>query len=334
MPSAIHEVLVELLRASPVKALAILRELGGVDTMAGVDVSRGRVVDGSVQPQLRTARASDLVLAYPRFDGGVRSLIVEVQQRVRRSKLWAWSLYWAAERERTRGGEVWLIVVTTRSNVARWARAELPAHIPAAGRWLVIGPGTIPRLGALRRATREPEAVVIAGMIYAGHEGDVAIAPRLARACSTLREPQGMIVDDLLRSRLSRAALRAFTEELMKIPAGYVWQSDFTKKHQAKGRTEGRVEGREEGRQEGRVKAQQEMLLAVLKRRRISVDEVSRARIRACADGKQLEAWLLCAIEAKSIKDVFAPGGEGARRRPVRGARGASAKRRTKPAKR
>jgi hypothetical protein len=283
-----------------------------------------------------------LVLAYPRFDGGVRSLIVEVQQRVRRSKLWAWSLYWAAERERTRGGEVWLVVVTTHSEVARWARAELPAHIPAAGRWIVIGPGTIPRR-VLHRATREPEAVVIAGMIHAGHEGDVALAPRLARACSTLREPQGMIVDDILRSRLSRAALRAFTEELMKIPAGYVWQSDFAKKHRAEGRTEGRtegrVEGREEGRQEGRVKAQQEMLLAVLKRRRISVDEVSRARIHACAESKQLEAWVLRAIEAASIKDVFAPRGEGARRhaarrvgpRPTRGSR---AKRRTNTAKR
>ena len=102
--------------------------------------------------------------------------------------------------------------------------------------------------------------------------GNEAHAEVLGRAAllATLRlsDERQVLYSDLVFAALSEAA-RAALEDLM---AGgtYEFQSDFAKKHQAKGRAEA--------------------LLAVLEARGLRASDEARARILACADATQLDA--------------------------------------------
>ncbi len=65
----------------------------------------------------------------------------------------------------------------------------------------------------------------------------------------------------------------------------YEFQSDFAKKHQAKGRAEA--------------------LLAVLEARGLRASEEARARILACADATQLDAWIRKAVSIAAVEELF-----------------------------
>jgi Uma2 family endonuclease len=69
----------------------------------------------------------------------------------------------------------------------------------------------------------------------------------------------------------------------------------------AEGRKEGVAEGRKEGVAVGRAAA----VLAVLEARGVAVPEAERARILACRDLPQIDAWLRRAASANAITDVF-----------------------------
>jgi hypothetical protein len=86
---------------------------------------------------------------------------------------------------------------------------------------------------------------------------------------------------------LSEAAGAAL-EDLM---AGgtYEFESDFAKKYQAKGRAEGRAEA----------------LLAVLEARGLRASDEARARILACTDVAQLDAWIRKAVSVTSADEFF-----------------------------
>jgi len=154
MPSAVHEVVIAFLGDAPDHVLAVLRRLGVLDAVDGMEVSRARRVDGSVQPQLRTARSSDLVIEVPHADGRVRSVIVEMQQEVKPLKRGAWALYWAAAFERTACGDVWMVVITTEPTVARWAGRALFNVIPPRGDSSCWGPGRFLASRTRRRPAR------------------------------------------------------------------------------------------------------------------------------------------------------------------------------------
>ena len=121
--------------------------------------------------------------------------------------------------------------------------------------------------------------------------GNEAHAEVLGRAAllATLRlsDERQVLYSDLVFAALSEAA-RAALEDLM---AGgtYEFQSDFAKKHQAKGRAEGRAEA----------------LLAVLEARGLRASDEARARILACADATQLDAWLRKAVSIASVDELF-----------------------------
>lgn len=62
---------------------------------------------------------------------------------------------------------------------------------------------------------------------------------------------------------------------------------------------------RDEGKAEGKAEAKAEALLRVLRRRGFEVDDATRARIDACRDADQLDAWLDQAVTAQRLDDVF-----------------------------
>lgn len=69
----------------------------------------------------------------------------------------------------------------------------------------------------------------------------------------------------------------------------YEFQSDFAKKHQAKGRDEGL----------------QRVLIALLEARGISLTPEDRERIAACADSAQLDAWIRRAVAISTASELF-----------------------------
>jgi len=77
----------------------------------------------------------------------------------------------------------------------------------------------------------------------------------------------------------------------------YEFQSDFAKKHQAKGRAEGEAKGEAKGRAEA--------LFAVLQARGFRVSDEVRARVLACIDVAQLDAWVRKAVTVNSADELF-----------------------------
>jgi hypothetical protein len=57
---------------------------------------------------------------------------------------------------------------------------------------------------------------------------------------------------------------------------------------------------------EGRIEAQHKMLLSILATRKIAVPEAISARVMACTDTDLLERWILRAVDAKRLDEIFA----------------------------
>ncbi len=77
----------------------------------------------------------------------------------------------------------------------------------------------------------------------------------------------------------------------------YEFQSDFAKKHQAKGRAEGEAKGEAKGRAEA--------ILDVFEVRSLRVSDEARARILACTDAAQLATWVRKAVSVSSVDELF-----------------------------
>lgn len=157
--------------------------------------------------------ACDLAFEFPLRDpepGGPRGVgfIIEIQEQIDRRKELSWPQSWAYMRARpgVHGGPVWLLVITFDTETERWVRATLHCVIPAAGRGLVLGPSTMPRITDPHMAERDPEIALVSALIHAG-EGDAAFVPAIAVALPRLPEGHRMRLYTALLTRLSRPAL-------------------------------------------------------------------------------------------------------------------------------
>jgi hypothetical protein len=70
----------------------------------------------------------------------------------------------------------------------------------------------------------------------------------------------------------------------------YEYQSDFTRRLEARGEARGRAV----------------MVLRILARRSVAVSDEARQRIMSCADLELLETWGDRAVTADTVEDVFA----------------------------
>jgi hypothetical protein len=181
--------------------------------------------------------------------------------------------------------------VTPTEDVARWCRQPIDVGPGSSLSPLVIGPASVPVVDDVAAAERDPELAVLSVIAH----GDEAHAEVLGRAAllATLRlsDERQVLYSDLVFAALSEAA-RAALEDLM---AGgtYEFQSEFAKKHQAKGRAEGEAKGLAEA------------LFAVLQARGLRVSDEVRARVFACTDVAQLDAWVRKAVTVTSVDELF-----------------------------
>jgi len=305
VPSAIHEAVIELVRAVPERILDLLHDATGFEAHTGLDPSAARIVDPTISQLVAPARACDLAIEIPfarvhRTGPAGCGVILEVQLRTDRRKELSWPVYWAVMRagSSVRGGAVVIVVITTRRATERWAIHTLAALLPL-GSWVVIGPSTMARIVDSATAKRDPEAAVLSAMIHAGRT-DIDLVPAIVKACSTLR---GMLVHDVI------------TLEAQMQKTRYVWKSEFALRHQATGEARGLRKGLRKGRQEGRDEGARKILLAIVDRRQLVLSRAQRALVNDCRDFARLERWSVRAVTAVTTADIFASASP-KRRRP------------------
>jgi len=294
MPSLQHESLLLLFRNRPELAPELLRDALHVALPVYSEV---RLESAELTDLNPAEYRADLVVLL--VDGKpVLGIVVEVQLSPDPGKRFTWPVYVAGLRARLKCPAC-VLVVTPTEDVARWCRKPIDVGPGSAFSPLVIGPTSVPVIDDVAAAERDPELAVLSVIAH----GDQAHAEVLGRAAllATLRlsDERQVLYSDLVFAALSEAA-RAALEDLM---AGgtYEFQSEFAKKHQAKGRAEGVAEGRAEGVAEGRAEA----LLAVLQARGLRVSDEVRARVFACTDVAQLDAWVRKAVTVTSVDELF-----------------------------
>jgi len=290
MPSLQHESLLLLFRNRPELAPELLRDALHVALPVYSEVRLDSAELTDINPAEYRA---DLVVLL--VDGkAVLAIVVEVQLSPDPRKRFTWPVYVAGLRARLKCPAC-VLVVTPTEDVARWCRQPIDVGPGSSLSPLVIGPASVPVIDDVAAAERDPELAVLSVIAH----GDTAHAEVLGRAAllATLRlsDERQVLYSDLVFAALSEAA-RAALEDLM---AGgtYEFQSEFAKKHQAKGRAEGEAKGE--------AKGLAEALFAVLQARGLRVSDEVRARVFACADVAQLDAWVRMAVTVTSVDELF-----------------------------
>jgi hypothetical protein len=289
MPSLTHDALLQLFRNRPTLAPELLRDALHAHVPAFDHVRIGDVTLTEVVP---TEYRADLVLLLEGADGTTpaAALVVEAQLGRDPDKRWSWPVYLTNLRARLRC-DVALMVVTSDAAVAGWAGTPIATGHPG---WvlvpLVLGPQAVPVVRDAAVAERSPELAVLSVMLH-GRGGDaLAVAEAALAGARGLDDERSKLYADLVFASVNEAA-RAILEALMA-SGNYEYQSDFARRYVAQGKAEGRAEGRAYA------------ILAVLAARGLDVPEDARARITACTDLAQLDAWLARAVTAASATDV------------------------------
>ena len=101
---------------------------------------------------------TDLVLRIQNNGDDVAAIVVEVQIGVDKRKKWSWPVYWAVQRARGRVPTC-LLIIALEQHVADWAREPIE-DIGGSVRPQVVGPGDIPRVDTVEKATESAESAV------------------------------------------------------------------------------------------------------------------------------------------------------------------------------
>lgn len=294
-----------MFRVRPELAVEVLRELVGADVpLAGPVCVENN--DFNDRPSKDFQPDTVITVGPPREP--LHGIIIEVQQERSISKRGQLPRYAAA---------LWLLLrcpvtvlcVCPDSDAAEWYAVPIPTDLPGyVFRAEVLGPGEIPAITDPDEAAARPEMAVMSVMAHGRRRPVVEGFVRGLERMKTEHAPQYY---EYAYSMAAPAVQRILGE----IMASSTWPvySPFAREHfgrgkdegLAEGRAEGRDEGLAEGRAEGRAKGEAEAVLRVLAARRIEVSEEARARISACADLRQLEAWLDRASVATSVGELF-----------------------------
>ena len=289
MPSPRHDTINRLFRERPELAVEVLRELVGVDVPLAGPV-RLESNDFNDRPSKDFQPDTVIVIGPPRAP--LHGIVVEVQQDKAESKCKQLPRYAAALWLLLRCPVTVLCVCPESDVAAHYAKpiqTELPGYVFRAA---VLEPGDVPAFTDAEEAATHPELAAMAVMAHGQHR---PVAEAFVAALESLKPDHAPQYYEYAYS-MAAPAVRLILEELMSSAAWPVY-SPFAREHYGHGKDDGRAEGRVEG--------EASAVLRVLAARGIDVPEDARARIRACADVRQLDAWLDRAVVATSITDLF-----------------------------
>ncbi|MEO3810824.1 hypothetical protein ABGB17_17635 [Sphaerisporangium sp. B11E5] len=288
MPTREHQIWLELIRERPSLAADLL---GCVCPDVVPAYHQARVESGELADHKPTEYRADTVVSLLAGQTPILSVIVEVQRREDMTKPWSWPAYLATLRARMRCPVV-LLVITPNAPVAGWCRRPISlGHPGSVLRPLVLGPDEIPLITDPRQAETNPELSVLSALTHADSpHGEKVLAAMLDAFEHIDPDQAGSYIDEVLA--MLPAAARHVLEAMMSTGTRE-WKSDFARRLYGQGEAEGEAKG------------EAKMLLAVLSARGFAVCDETRARVFACTDLDQLEAWGRRAANAVTIEEVF-----------------------------
>ena len=208
--------------------------------------------------------------------------MVEVQLRVDAAKHHSWPGYLFSLRARLRSPVV-VLVICTSDAVARWAEKPISLGPGSMVTPTVLGPAQIPVITDAVQAREAPELTLLSAV---AHPDNRAVVDTLF-ATLTPDSEHSLVYADLVRTVLPEVA-RRYLEDLMTTST-WRYQSDFARKYFDEGEAKGKAED----------------VLAVLQARGITVSPEARARVTECTDTSQLSEWLIRAVNASHLSEVF-----------------------------
>ncbi len=292
MPSAVHEMLIEMVRARPSLVAELLVDALGMDLPA---YQVARVESGELTDLAPTEYRADAAVVLTCVDAPVLAVVVEVQLSRDPGKRWSWPVYLVTLRARLRCPAV-LLVVCVDAAIAAWCATPIQLGHPGASVTpLVVGPDRVPVVTDVGPAGAGPEWAVLSAMAHGADPARSKVLDALLAALAGVDEQRATLYLDVVLAALPLAA-RSYLEMLMTTQA-HEYQSDFARRYFFQGEAKGEAQGEAKG--EARA------VLGVLDARGVDVPADARIRITECRDLDQLDIWVRRAVTANSIQDLF-----------------------------
>ncbi|MEB3197503.1 MAG: DUF4351 domain-containing protein [Candidatus Sericytochromatia bacterium] len=194
--SALHEVLIELLRRQPEQIAALLARQRGLK----LDAVPVHLAPEELGRPLPLTRRADLIVLFGQPSRPQLVVVVEVQLRRDASKRATWLQYVAAAVARW-GCDVELLVVTPHAQVARWAAEPIRINAKQHFRPLVLGPESLPREGPEALSGR-PYPALLQTLMHCRDPADVSLLQVTLSSLTALSETDQLGYDEFLRWHL------------------------------------------------------------------------------------------------------------------------------------
>ncbi|MCD0448490.1 hypothetical protein LO762_04665 [Actinocorallia sp. API 0066] len=225
----------------------------------------------------------DRTITFTNHTGTVEfAVCFEVQLRKDPSREWAWPLYQARLRHDLRC-PVAFLVLTPDPNVVHWCAEGFDlGHPDLIFRPLTIGPANIPTTLTLETAQKNLPLAALSAMTHGNKNRN--LLKTVCTALDSLPDPDEAVrYHNLILGTLNSRS-RTYVETLMQ-RENFSYSSPWTDSLRAEGKAE--------------------VILTVLRARRVLVTNPMRERITGCADLDQLDRWAERAVTVTSADQLF-----------------------------
>lgn len=296
MPTTHHQGLVWIFRDDPRLVFDLLRSLFAIELPALVNLRDRKGELDRFNPcfgdsgELRP----DLALSADPAEGPAHegiAVVVEVQgliKRIKRFRLWT---YWALLAELLERSTA-VLMIPLEDSVSRWARGLGALEYPPREALLVLDRQNMPRIASIDEARRRPSMALLSAMIH-GPNGDLEVFSVGLRVA--------LEFTDARRWRYASCLLSVLPDEQRQIFIGALTMNERHQLSQAERRSVAFHDGRREGKLEGKLEA----LLTILELRKLPLSAADRRRLEACEDSERLDRWILDAMQARDLRELF-----------------------------
>ncbi|WP_459801701.1 hypothetical protein [Herbidospora sp. RD11066] len=223
----------------------------------------------------------------------VMAVIVEVQLRFEKDKIYDWFPYVANLWARRRCPTTLIVYAPERKTARRCAAPITIGHPGLTLTPLVMGPDAVPVITDTHVARETPELTLLSGAIHGNDNPDVLKA--VVHALNAIEPSKTVLYVEFVAKRLSEAAKREL-ETLMTMikPERH---SIVAVTNYAAGQADGQATGRGD--------TLREVLFDLAEARGLTLTDESRSQITACTDLDKLGTWVKRAMVAERPEDIF-----------------------------
>ena len=302
MPSSEHAILVELFRARPSLATALLRHCGHpVPSDLTAEIS-----ESTFPVSIADTHADAVVLLRGAEAKPRHVVVVEVQLAIDPRKPRRWLTYHVAAEQR-HDCPVVVLVVAPDPAVARWAREPYPVGPGGSFAPLVLGPDEVPRIAELADDERSVELTVLS--LLAHRDADRATLRAATVALAAEESDRASLYFDLLLATFGQALTRAVEDLMVNGEPLSEWAKAHYRQGKEEGKTEGKIEGKAEGKIEGeaagKAAGKAESVLAILSARALTFSPEEQRTIVGNTDPALLDRWSARALTVRSVAELL-----------------------------